>query len=287
MANITSWPSPAKINLFLHINGRRSDGYHELQTVFAILDYGDTINIALRDDEIIEVLPDLGFPMEQNIVYRAAMALRTYTNTNQGATITIDKHIPLGGGLGGGSSNAATTLVALNELWQLHLSVDTLATIGRKLGADVPVFVRGHSAHATGVGEILTPYQVAEKYYLVVTPKDTHVSTAEIFQHPDLPRNTPKLSIQDLSFANTHNDCEELVKKCYPNVAKTLLWLLKYAPSRMTGTGASCFVAFDTQESALRALHELPADLIGFVAKSCNDSPLLIRLKAYNAKHKF
>ena len=183
MGNITSWPSPAKINLFLHINGRRPDGYHELQSIFVLFDKGDTLDITPRDDNAITITPDLGFPVESNIVFKAARILKEYTGREFGADIHINKNIPMGGGLGGGSSNAATALVALNLIFKLGLDEDTLATLGRKLGADVPVFVRGRSAFAEGVGEILTPVNIEEKYYLIATPTDTSVSTAEIFNH--------------------------------------------------------------------------------------------------------
>lgn len=281
MGNLMHWPAPAKINLFLHITGRRSDGYHELQTLFAILDQGDELVFKEVDEDQITVLPDLGFPQEQNIVYKAANLLKSFTGSTKGITITITKRTPMGGGLGGGSSDAATALVALNEIWKLKLEVETLAQLGRKLGADVPVFVRGRSAFAEGVGEILTPYKIEEKFYLVVTPQNTNISTKEIFTHPDLVRNTPKLDIMDIPTVSTHNDCENLVKKYYPEVAKSLAWLLKYAPSRMTGTGASCFAAFSDKQSALKALSEMPKSLSGFVAQACNNSPLLEALQNY------
>ncbi|MGN1393731.1 MAG: 4-(cytidine 5'-diphospho)-2-C-methyl-D-erythritol kinase [Succinivibrionaceae bacterium] len=276
MGTITTWPSPAKINLFLHINGKRSDGYHELQTIFYILNKGDELTFETHDDSNTEIniLPDLGFPKEENIVYKAILALREYTRIQKGITVTINKKIPMGGGLGGGSSNAATTLVALNCIWNLGLSDDILATIGRKLGADVPVFVKGHSAFAEGVGEILEPVDVPNKYFLVVTPDNTHISTKEIFTNSDLPRNTPKINKNNSSFENTHNDCEKLVKNLNSNVAKTLSWLLKYAPSRMTGTGASCFGIFDDEKSAMMAYNDMPNDIHGFVAQACAISPL-------------
>lgn len=282
MGNITSWPSPAKINLFLHINGRRPDGYHELQSIFVLFDKGDTLDITPRDDNAITITPDLGFPVESNIVFKAARILKEYTGREFGADIHINKNIPMGGGLGGGSSNAATALVALNLIFKLGLDEDTLATLGRKLGADVPVFVRGRSAFAEGVGEILTPVNIEEKYYLIATPTDTSVSTAEIFNHPELPRNTPKLCPADVCFENTRNDCEKLVKKYYPKVAKTLSWLLQYAPSRMTGTGASCFACFEDEKAALAAFENIPNDMRGFVAKAVNVSPLKEAADSYN-----
>jgi len=275
MGTIASWPSPAKINLFLHINGKREDGYHELQTLFAILDKGDSLSFKELETNEIIIKPDFDFPQEKNIVYKAVQALREFTNVIKGIEITINKNIPMGGGLGGGSSNAATALVALNNIWKLGIDEDNLCKIGRKLGADVPVFIKGRSAFAEGVGEKLTPYVIEESYYLIVTPKNTNVSTKEIFTHPNLPRNTPKFSIDEINSVKLKNDCEELVKNNYPIVAKTLLWLLKYAPSRMTGTGASCFAKFDSKEAAVNALNSMPNELQGFVAKACNYSPLL------------
>lgn len=277
-----TFSSPAKINLFLHVNGRREDGYHELQTVFAILNKGDSLDFeVIENSNDIVITPDMGFPVEQNIVYKAINMLKEYTNKNFGIKVNINKKIPMGGGLGGGSSNAATALLAVNLMFNLEIDIDTLASIGRKLGADVPVFVRGRSAFAEGVGEILKPITIKEKYYLVVTPRNTNVSTKEIFTHPDLPRNTPKIDIKDIWADSNHNDCENLVKKCYPNVAKTISWLVKYAPSRMTGTGASCFAAFDNEENALKAFNEMPSDLQGFVAQAINYSPLLQEIQNY------
>lgn len=270
--------SPAKINLFLHIVGRRPDGYHNLQSVFAILNKGDKLTFEERMDDKIEILPDLGFNVEDNIVYKAIMLLRKETSISKGITITIEKNIPMGGGLGGGSSNAATTLLALNKLWNLNLTTKRLCELGKTLGADVPIFVNGYSAFAQGIGEILTPYKIEEKYYLVVTPKNTHVSTKEIFTNLDLPRSTPALAISQISYEETHNDCENLVKKNYPSVAKCLQWLLKYAHPRMTGTGASCFAPFDNLSDAQKAQNELPEQYSSFIAKATNKSILLDEL---------
>lgn len=286
MGTITTWPSPAKINLFLHITGRRADGYHDLQSLFILFDRGDTLDVSPRDDEKIVITPDLGFPQEQNIVYKAVKLLKEYTGKTFGINININKMLPMGGGLGGGSSNAATALIACNTIFGLGIDEETLAVLGRKLGADVPVFIRGRSAFAEGVGEILTPVEVPEKYFLIVTPADTSISTKEIFNHPELPRNTqrlqPPLTAEKLSFENTRNDCEELVKKYYPMVAKTLSWLLKYAPSRMTGTGASCFASFDDEKAAIEAFNNMPNEMRGFVAKAVNISPLKVFAESIN-----
>ncbi|WP_462171244.1 4-(cytidine 5'-diphospho)-2-C-methyl-D-erythritol kinase [Pseudoalteromonas xiamenensis] len=265
--------APAKLNLFLHINGKRADGYHELETLFTLLDFGDELTFEANEkgSVTIEGAPS-DINLADNLIFKAAQMLRPYTAQTSGAHIVLNKRLPMGGGVGGGSSDAATTLLALNELWNCQLNVSELANLGVKLGADVPVFVRGLSAHAQGIGENLLPVSLSEKFYLVVSP-GVHVSTAAIFGHPDLPRDTPKLS-EGWSMENTRNDCEVLVKKLYPEVEKTLEWLLKYAPSKMTGTGACCFAEFTSREAAERVLQTLPENWQGFVAKSVNCSPV-------------
>ncbi|MDX3773839.1 4-(cytidine 5'-diphospho)-2-C-methyl-D-erythritol kinase [Chromatiaceae bacterium AAb-1] len=271
-------PAVAKLNLFLHITGRRPDGYHNLQTLFQMLDFGDDLHYRLRSDNRINLSCNQpALVNEQNLVLRAARLLQQHTGCTRGCDIYLEKRLPMGGGLGGGSSDAATTLLALNKLWKLQLPHDELATLGLKLGADVPVFVQGYTAFAEGVGEKLQPVTLPEKYYLVVTP-DCHVSTAEIFRHPDLPRNSPRLSIENLMSTQWRNDCQPLVEKLYPDVAITLQWLVEYAPSRMTGTGASVFAEFPDQASAQHALMHLPAACRGFVAKGVNCSPVLAAL---------
>lgn len=277
---MTRWPSPAKLNLFLYITGQRADGYHELQTLFQFLDYGDTLTIEPRQDGQLRLLTPLeGVPDEENLIIRAARLLaKTAAQTHRlaegsGADISIEKRLPMGGGLGGGSSNAATVLVALNHLWQCGLSEDELATIGLTLGADVPVFVRGHAAFAEGVGEQLTPIDVAEKWYLVVHP-GVSIPTPVIFKDPDLPRNTPKRSIDTLLKCEFGNDCEVIARKRFREVDATLSWLLEYAPSRLTGTGACVFAEFDTELAARQVLEQAPEWFNGFVAKGVNLSPL-------------
>ena len=268
------WPAPAKLNLFLHVNGRRSDGYHELQTLFIFLDKADRLSFEVDHSDSISITPEIsGVPLEQNLIYRAAMLLKAKASHPVGARIQLDKLLPMGGGLGGGSSDAATTLVALNQLWQIGLDEEELATLGRALGADVPVFVRGYAAFAEGVGEKLSQVNLPETWYLVAVPP-VHVSTALIFQDPDLARNTPKQSWSELRHGSWKNDCEPLVKKQYPEVAKALSWLLEYAPSRMTGTGACVFAEFSDETTALNALAKMPEWLQGFVAKGLNLSPL-------------
>ena len=277
---MTHWPSPAKLNLFLYITGQRADGYHSLQTLFQFLDYGDTIDIALRGDGEIRLLtPVEGVAHEDNLIVRAArLLMKVASESNRlpkgsGADISIDKRLPMGGGLGGGSSNAATVLVALNHLWQCGLSIDELAALGLTLGADVPVFVRGHAAFAEGVGEILTPVEPEEKWYLVAHP-GVSIPTPLIFNDPDLPRNTPKRSIKTLLKCEFSNDCEVIARKRFREVDAALSWLLEYAPSRLTGTGACVFAEFDTESRARQVLEQAPEWLKGFVAKGVNLSPL-------------
>lgn len=272
--NTLTLPAVAKLNLFLHITGRRHDGYHNLQTLFQLLDVGDELTFTLRHDNHITLhCNNSELINEQNLVLRAARLLQQYSNSTFGCDIYLDKRLPMGGGLGGGSSDAATTLLGLNKLWQLNLSVDTLAGLGLTLGADVPLFVRGFTAFAEGVGEKLQPVNLAEKVYLVVTPA-CHVSTAEIFQHPDLIRNSAPISIEQLHQSLWRNDCQPLVERLYPIVAITLQWLVEYAPCQMTGTGASVFAAFPDQTSAQHALMQLPANCQGFIAKGVNQSPV-------------
>lgn len=274
-----NWPAPAKLNLFLHINGRRSDGYHELQTLFQFVDCCDQLDFRVTDTPELILHSDMSNVVADcdNLILRAAKSLQQSTGYRGGAEIWLDKRLPMGGGLGGGSSDAATTLVALNHLWNTQLSHDELAAIGLKLGADIPVFIHGFAAFAEGVGERLQTVNPAELWYLIIAP-DAHVSTAAVFQDPQLPRNTPKLGIDTLLSQPWRNDCQELVVSKYPQVAKALGWLLEYAPSRMTGTGACVFGEFSSQQQALAALAKLPSDMQGFVAKGMNISPLIVRL---------
>jgi 4-diphosphocytidyl-2-C-methyl-D-erythritol kinase len=277
---IHQWPSPAKLNLFLYITGRRADGYHQLQTLFQFLDYGDTLTIVPRQDDQIRLLtPVEGVPDEQNLIVRAARLLQQHCTTHaiatlpRGADISIDKRLPMGGGLGGGSSNAATVLVALNELWQCGLSDDQLAVLGLTLGADVPVFVRGHAAFAEGIGEQLQPANPAEKWYLVAHP-GVSIPTPVIFADAELKRDTPVRPLNALLQAPYANDCEPIARKRFREVEQLLSWLLQYAPSRLTGTGACVFAEFDSEPAALQVLNQAPAWLRGFVARGVNVSPL-------------
>ncbi|MCC4801007.1 4-(cytidine 5'-diphospho)-2-C-methyl-D-erythritol kinase [Enterovibrio norvegicus] len=274
------WPSPAKLNLFLYITGQRENGYHDLQTLFQFLDYGDTLSITPNETGKITLSPDIeGVPVESNLVYRAAMALKNNASETLGAHIHINKVLPMGGGLGGGSSNAATTLVALNHLWNTCYSTDELAEMGLALGADVPVFVRGVTAFAEGVGELLQPAYAEEKWYIVAKP-DVSIETAKIFGHSHLTRNTPKRSLNALLAGNYENDCEKIVRELFPEVDKAISWLLEYAPSRLTGTGACVFAEFENEAAARSTLNKLPDWLSGFVARGVNTSPLVTTLNA-------
>lgn len=274
-------PAPAKLNLFLHITGRRADGYHLLQTVFQLLDYGDELGFSLRDDSQITLsCNSTELATDDNLVLRAAHLLREHSGATQGADIELIKRIPTGAGLGGGSSDAATTLVALNTLWQCRLERDTLAALGLRLGADVPVFVHGKSAWAEGVGELLQPVTLPTLYYLVLSPA-CHVSTATIFSHQQLTRDTRAIKMAAFLAGQSQNDCEMLVRTLYPEVNAALEWLSQFAKARMTGTGSSVFAAFDNEASARDVLRQLPTDqrgplryISGFVAKGINESAL-------------
>lgn len=272
------WPAPAKLNLMLHVTGRRTDGYHELQTVFQFLDFGDSLTFTLREDEQVRRVSEIGaVPAAQDLVVRAARLLQAQTGYRCGVDIAIEKRIPMGGGLGGGSSDAATTLVALNTLWKLGLGVDALARLGLQLGADVPVFVRGSAAWAEGVGDQLQVIDLPEPWYLVISP-DCSVSTAAVFADPELTRDTVPIKIADFLSAGGRNDCEAVVRARYPAVAAALDWLDQYAVARLTGTGSSVFASFADKRSAADLLAHLPPAWQGFVAKGCNRSGLLDRL---------
>lgn len=270
--------APAKLNLFLHVTGRREDGYHELETLFQFLSVHDVLHIEPTHDGHIHLLTEVaGLAAEDNLVFRAAqLLLAKRKNPNDGARIMLQKHLPMGGGLGGGSSDAASTLIALNHLWGLGIARHELAELGLQLGADVPVFVHGQAALARGVGEQFSPAEPPEAWYLIIDPH-VHVSTADIFAHPDLPRATSKINNPNTShcfnWKKYRNDCEELVRRLYPQVAKASDWLVEYAPTRMTGTGACVFGCFASQAEAQAALTELPAEFSGFVAQGLNTSP--------------
>ena len=272
------WPAPAKINHFLHVTGRRNDGYHLLQTVFQFLDLADELSITATADGRIRCRRNYQQVEEQDdLVVRSAKLLQELGGSTRGADIRVDKKIPIGGGLGGGSSDAATTLVALNCLWDTGLTTDQLADAGLSLGADVPVFVRGFAAWGEGVGEQLEPVELPEDWYLVVYP-GIPVSTAEIFNAPDLMRATPRVTLRDFLQGNCRNDCEPVVRQACPETAAALDWLDARADGRLSGTGASVFAAFRDKGQAASLLQELPEKWQGFVARGCNSSPLMDRL---------
>ncbi len=280
MLETLSLPAPAKINLMLHITGRRDDGYHLLQTVFRFVDFADRIDFSLREDGVIQRLQGgEGIDAEQDLVVRAARLMQPHAAVAAaGVDISVRKVIPTGAGLGGGSSDAATTLHALNRLWRCGLDTDALAQIGLQLGADVPVFVRGFAAFAEGVGERLQPVSLPPAWYLLLTPQ-VHVSTAEIFGASELTRDCPPLKICDLLRAGSphwDNVCTAVVSQRYPQVAEALAMLAQYAPARMSGTGATVFAEFASQREAQNVLQQLhlPAGWSAVVAQGCDTSPL-------------
>jgi len=272
--NAAAWPAPAKINLFLHIVGRRADGYHLLQTVFQFLDYGDELRFTLRDDGAIRrATPLPGVAEHQDLTVRAAMLLKQFGGITQGVDIAVEKRLPLGAGLGGGSSDAATTLLALNRLWGLGLGRQALQDLGLRLGADVPVFVFGQSAFAEGVGEKLQPVALPPAWYVVLVPP-VSVPTAEIFAHPELTRDTDPIKIADFSAGSGHNDLEPMVCRLYPQVAECLAWLKAYGDARMSGSGACVFAGFSSEADARRVFALKPPAMDGFVAQGLDRHPL-------------
>ncbi|MFI0472886.1 4-(cytidine 5'-diphospho)-2-C-methyl-D-erythritol kinase [Halomonas sp. HMF6819] len=271
-------PAPAKLNRMLHITGRREDGYHTLQTLFQFIDLQDTITLSPRADGEIALENDVnGVSFDDNLMVRAARTLLPYRrDANQGVSLAIDKRLPMGGGLGGGSSNAATVLIGLNRLWELGLSLEALADIGLSLGADVPVFVHGHSAWAEGVGEVLTPVTLDTPWFVVIHP-GVSVSTPAIFQDPELTRASRPITMARAlqgGAATWRNDCEATVKKRYPPIACALEWLEQFAPSRVTGTGACLFAAFETQRAANAVAEQAGQRYQAWVARGLNTSPL-------------
>jgi len=268
------WPAPAKLNLCLHILGRRSDGYHELQTVFQFLAYSDELYFRIRSDKSINRISRLaGVEEKDDLTIRAARLLQETAGVHQGADIFVSKRLPQGGGIGGGSSNAATTLVVLNAVWKLGYPRRQLAELGLQLGADVPVFVHGAAAWAEVIGERLTPLVLPEPWYLVAFPPIS-VSTAAVFSSSELTRNTPPITISAFLSGAGVNDCEALVRRQYPPVAEVLDWLSSHAPARLTGTGSGVFAEFPDRQAAQQVLDQLPTRWQGFVAKGLNRSPL-------------
>lgn len=268
-------PAPAKLNLFLHILGQRPDGYHELQTVFQFLSHADQLHFSPRSDSAIHLSPPLtGIAPDDNLIVKAARLLQARTGCPQGADIHLEKVLPMGGGVGGGSSDAATTLLGLNHLWSLGLDLSQLAEIGLALGADVPVFVQGQAAFAEGVGERLTPVLLPEPWFLVLNPA-VQVNTAQIFRHPELTRHTPAIKVAAFLGGGgqfpLRNDCENIVRSLFPRVDAALTWLAQHGSAKMTGTGSCCFIECSSRQQAERLLAESP--VAGFVAKGCNRSP--------------
>ncbi len=274
MTGPTRYPAPAKLNLFLHVTGRRKDGYHELQTVFRFLDYGDELAFNLRPDGIIRrSTPVAGVPEDCDLCVRAARLLQAQSGCAWGADIELFKRLPLGGGLGGGSSDAATTLIVLNRLWGTGLTGAQLEALALQLGADVPVFVYGRSAFAEGVGERLQALHLEPAWYVVLVP-EAAVSTTEIFSDAELTRNTNAITIAAFSVGQGHNDLEPVVCRRYPEVARHLEWLRRYGDARMTGSGACVFCAFENEAQAARVLSELPGGMRGFAARGLDRHPL-------------
>lgn len=273
-------PAPAKLNLWLHIIGRRADGYHELETVFQFLEHGDELSFAVRDDGVIRLHTEIeAVPHDSNLIVRAARKLQEQSGTTLGADIWLSKVLPMGGGIGGGSSDAATTLLALAHLWQLDWSEDRLAALGLSLGADVPVFVRGHAAFAQGVGEQLTSVDPEEPWYVVLVPQ-VSVSTVEIFSHPQLTRDSLPLKMRPVPEGNSRNDCQPVVEQSYPEVRNALNSLGKFTEARLTGTGSCVFGAFPSKAEADKVLALLSATQTGFVAKGSNVSMLHRKLQS-------
>ena len=276
----SAWPAPAKLNLFLHITGRRDDGYHQLQTVFRLLDWGDSVRLRPRADGVIARVGDsvAGVAEADDLMVRAAKILKNDAKCAKGADISVEKRIPAGGGFGGGSSDAATVLVALNHLWGLGYGPDELAALGLSLGADVPVFVRGDNAWAEGVGEQLTPIRLPEAWYVLVDP-GIHVPTAALFQAPDLTRNAAPAKIADFVSGNLlGNAFEPVLRRREPAIEAVFAALSRIGTPRLTGSGSGCFVEFTDRASAEAALADLPEELSAWVAAGVDRSPLQVAL---------
>lgn len=273
------WPAPAKLNLFLHITGRRPDGYHRLQTVFQLLDLADSIDItATADGRISRSGGVAGVAEDADLAIRAARALQAASGSGQGARLHIDKRLPPGGGLGGGSSDAATVLVALNEVWGIGYDLQRLSAIGAELGADVPVFVQGKSAWAEGIGELLTPLALPQRWFVVLHP-GVAISTRDVFQAAELTRNSPLITIRGpLGMTATRNDCEPVVRARFPEVGEALDWLGRFGDARLTGTGSCVFAAFASADAAREVAAQTPLRWRSFVAQGVNHSPLHARL---------
>lgn len=283
----TRWPAPAKLNLFLHIVGRRPDGYHLLQTVFQLLDWGDVVGLRVRrDGEVLRCAPVAGVPVENDLCLRAAWALKRRSGCALGAEIELDKRLPVGGGVGGGSSDAASVLVGLNALWRTGLGVDDLAALGAGLGADVPVFVRGRTAWAEGIGELLTPVEVPDREYVIVD-SGVAASTALLFQAPELTRNSPRLKIPgylSASGAGARNAFEPVARARYPQIGAALDWLGQFGAARLTGSGGCVFAEVNSAQEAARIVEQCPPPLSAYRARGVARSPLLDALDRFDGR---
>lgn len=280
-------PAPAKLNLFLHITGVREDGYHNLQTIFQLLDYSDEVTLLRRDDGVIRRTEGLAeVKPSDDLIVKAAQALKRYTGTTYGADVGVLKRLPVGGGIGGGSSDAATTLLGLNALWGCHLTTDELLDIAVTLGADVPVFVAGHSAWAEGIGEQLTPMELPAIWFLVLHP-GVFVSTAKLFSSEVLTRNKSILKMRDFTDTDIENIFEVIVREQHPEVDSSLNWLSQFSAARMTGTGSCIFAGFNSFEEAEKVLRKMPVKWKGFVAKAVNVSPVFEAIDRYKKLSSF
>ncbi|MCK0511964.1 4-(cytidine 5'-diphospho)-2-C-methyl-D-erythritol kinase [Aromatoleum buckelii] len=274
LTRLADCPAPAKLNLFLHVIGRRPDGYHLLQTAFRLLDWGDALSFELRHDGVVARVTDLpGVPAEHDLVVRAARLLQSYTGCRLGADICVDKRLPMGGGLGGGSSDAATTLIALNRLWRTGVRGEELAALGLRLGADVPFFIFGRDAFAEGVGDELRPLDLPPAWYVVVAPPVT-VPTVEIFAAQELTRNTEPIKITDFATSTTRNDLQAVACSRYPEIGAAIDWLAQFAPARMTGSGACIFAQVASEDDAERIVASCPGSCRAWKARSVMQHPL-------------
>jgi 4-diphosphocytidyl-2-C-methyl-D-erythritol kinase len=286
MTQVTGWgqkyPAPAKLNLMLRIVGQRADGYHLLQTVFQFIDLCDWISFHPADNGRVYLQKPLtGVAEADDLTIRAANLLKTETGFEFGVCIDVEKNLPMGGGIGGGSSDAATTLVVLNKLWELNLSTEKLMALGLSLGADVPIFVHGHAAWAEGVGEKLQAINPPEQWVVIIKP-DCHVNTVEIFSSKELTRYSKSITISDFTAGQHQNDCIKVVSQRYPSVQRALLDLSEFSEARLTGTGACVFAQFDSQESAVSAYQSLNSKWQVYLAKGLNESPLFTKLRMEN-----
>ena len=279
MAKKITCPAPAKINHFLHVTGKRDDGYHFIQTLFQFIDFNDELTFTMDSTLSLKQLSSTYIiPDTDNLIVRAAQLLQQHTGCQLGATITMDKHIPIGGGLGSGSSNAATTLLPLNQLWALKLSDHELMTLGRQLGADVPIFIHGHTAFAQGIGDELHSTSTPEQWCVLIIPRKTQVLTQKAFNNPDLPRNTPAITPHQYQSGYGHNDFEALIRSAYPEIDHAMHWLSQYGQAKLSGTGSCVFTTFDTEKKAGRIAELAACEFDVILARTMNQSSAKITL---------